>query len=564
MRAIEFITEARRNPEQNPKVSPYERVVARAQTAPNNTFVSLTAINKLGINPGSKYNTPVGIYSYPAEYVIRTAPGTMKDLPFAGDQPFVNVFNAQGNIVNVSNMTAAEYQAWANKASDIFANLYKKRTGPETPEEKWKFGADIADKIVQNAPYKAKFGTSGGKFWYITMAFADWIVHQKLLNTSSVPVAWNSLFRLLGIDGCVDNGDGIIHTAERNQAVFFHSGAITNVERVDNKWDAYSRELGKDSMIEGIAKSAIVKWVRANPTYTPKFLYEYLTRFSNEDKPVMDALANYLESVLGPEFATLNYDPDIKQVVLPEALREMGNNGVWKLISTVKGLSNDTKFNLIQTWEAYSQGSSDVDLLQNEFRTPDFIEYLKNKIRRNPKDQKTNSQLLRIMATERVLTEDFFLELLDLDISETTAEHIAQYIKWSLDVTQDRVVPAALDGQRWALAAIRNNTILTEENLVDLITSKNPRVFSAVTRRYDPVLNQISNMLVVLRQQEHEGDEWAIGKARNSFRKLPLSAQERGLKLLTMMAQKDPEFELLLDIGKEVYDESKRIFSRAV
>jgi hypothetical protein len=548
MRAIEFITEARRNPEQNPKVSPYERVVARAQRDPNNTFVSLTAIDKLGINPGSKYNTPIGIYSYPAEYVVKTAPTTMKDLPFAGKSPFVNIFSARGNIVNVSNMTSAEYQAWANKASDVFANLYKKKAGEGTPEEKWKIGADIADKIVQNAPMEAKFGIPGGKFWYVTMILARWIVHQKLLNTNSVPVAWNSFFRMLGIDGCVDDGDGVIHTAERNQAVFFHSGAITDVERVDNKWDVMSQETGKDNMLEGIAKSAIIKWVRANPQSAHGFIYEYLTRYQNSEKPVMNAIAKYIKSLVAHIDTGPGPGPHVEEVILPDALFEIGNQGIWKAVSTIK-LSNEEKLKMIQTWQAYESGP-EVDIFVNEFKTPEFISFLEEHIKANYKDQKSTTKLLRLMATDRVLSPTLFIDLLDLGMSSLTMEGLAAYVAWPMEATQERIIPAAINNEHWAWAAIRNSAILTTDDQATLLAHSidNNSILSALSRRYDPALNAVTKLVTFITISEPPN----YHLANLSFKKLSQPLREKAIELIEKTVKLNPRFKPILQLALEV------------
>lgn len=65
-------------------------------------FFSMTAIEKLGINPQSRYNTPLGIYAYPldGDHFAALRDGT---LPFAGDQPFIQVFRQPENgVVDVS------------------------------------------------------------------------------------------------------------------------------------------------------------------------------------------------------------------------------------------------------------------------------------------------------------------------------------------------------------------------------------------------------------------------------------------------------------------------------
>ena len=63
------IYEARSNPGQNAKLSGHPAAVKFLQGKDLNRYgVSMTSIPKLGINPGSNYNTPVGIYFYPAEF----------------------------------------------------------------------------------------------------------------------------------------------------------------------------------------------------------------------------------------------------------------------------------------------------------------------------------------------------------------------------------------------------------------------------------------------------------------------------------------------------------------
>lgn len=55
----------------------------------------------------------------------------------------------------------------------------------------------------------------GGRFWHVTMRVS------QLLGWKKAVVTWNKMMREMGIDGCVDNGSGIIHGSEQNQAVFF-------------------------------------------------------------------------------------------------------------------------------------------------------------------------------------------------------------------------------------------------------------------------------------------------------------------------------------------------------
>lgn len=239
MKLLELF-EARKNPEQNPKVSVNQRIYDALRSARGDTiagienlFVSFTAVDKLGINPQSGYRTPLGIYAYPARYVMKEAGSSrsMDDsLPFAGDQPYANIFNAVGNIVNVATMGTSEEVDYCRKIAELWAKVSGKD---------WKTSVDEVEDIINNSGTHAKFAEyPGGRFWYVTRVAAQTLFGPKW--GLAAPVAWNKVFRSIGIDGAVDyaqdGGYGIIHTSEPSQAVFFSIAAIGSVQRVDNKY----------------------------------------------------------------------------------------------------------------------------------------------------------------------------------------------------------------------------------------------------------------------------------------------------------------------------------------
>lgn len=259
MKLLELF-EARKNPEQNPKVSVNRQIYDALRSARGDTiagienmFVSFTEVDKLGVNPQSRYRTPLGIYAYPARYVMKEAGSSLSmdaSLPFAGDQPYANIFNAVGNIVNVATMTSGESVDYCRKVADLWAKVSED------------VDAEFSD-VISDASTYAKFAAfSGGRFWYVTRVAA-----QKLFGPKwglSVPVAWNKLFRSIGIDGVVDytdnGGYGIIHTAEPSQAVFFSIAAVGKVQRVDNKYSKAGMDVraeygaGRHMRVSKIAK----------------------------------------------------------------------------------------------------------------------------------------------------------------------------------------------------------------------------------------------------------------------------------------------------------------------
>lgn len=263
MKLLELF-EARKNPDQNPKVSVNRRIYDALRSARGdaiagveNVFVSFTEVDKLGVNPQSGYRTPVGIYAYPARYVMKEAGSSraMDDsLPFAGDQPYANIFNAVGNIVNVATMNSGEANDYCRKIAELWA---------EVSGKDWKTVDDEFADVINDASTHAKFAAyPGGRFWYVTREAARTLFGPKW--GLAAPVAWNKLFRSIGIDGVVDytdnGGYGIIHTAEPSQAVFFSIAAVGNVQRVDNKYSKASMDVraedgaGRHTQVSQIAK----------------------------------------------------------------------------------------------------------------------------------------------------------------------------------------------------------------------------------------------------------------------------------------------------------------------
>ena len=251
------IIEARKNPELNPKVS-INQYIRRAYDAasqlPNtnlkNLFVSFVAVPKLGINPRSKFNTPLGIYAYPAVYVIIRADDDKEmrhSLPYAGDQPYAAVFSAGGNIIDIRRMSASDEELYYDKLREFAKRLPKINSDIYIPNGIAKDWLSILELCIKLAPDRAKFkNLPGGRLWYVTYRFSNYYGPQYGQNPI---VTWNKLFRAIGIDGVVDEGAGIIHEAEPTQAVFFSLAPLRVLGIVDNK---YSPETIKTKQQRGI------------------------------------------------------------------------------------------------------------------------------------------------------------------------------------------------------------------------------------------------------------------------------------------------------------------------
>lgn len=238
MRYNEF-TEARKNPELNPKTSinaVIQDYLNQAEKLPgtsiSNLFVSFTKLPKLGINPKSEYSTPNGIYAYPADYIVSRTnqTQTMNKLPFAGASPWANIFrvNPNANIIVLQNVTKAMLENYIERI--------KKELLPELgiEDNRYGFGKMLRDVEMESS-------SKGQILWAIIGR-----VGQSM--SENEPVGMNAAYRRLGIDGVIDLGAGIIHSAEPTQAVFFKgtSDVIELLDRVANKYSPDLMSTRKD------------------------------------------------------------------------------------------------------------------------------------------------------------------------------------------------------------------------------------------------------------------------------------------------------------------------------
>jgi hypothetical protein len=246
MRYSEIIAEARRRSDVNLTIpvnawinNYFREVQQKGDSVGNsvvlNLFVSLTSIPKLGINPRSHYNTPLGIYAYPAEYVIqkigRKLP--LNKLPFAGDEPWVNIFRVSenSNVIDLDEVTQDMYNEYCQRFVEILSKRY------ESPLETTNKAVVV---FKDEANREARVTTPGGKLWYVSMEVSKAI--NNLYREKTRSVTWNKLFRDVGIDGFIDMGKGIIHPSEPTQAVFFSMKPIQVLDRVQNKYSPDTRE----------------------------------------------------------------------------------------------------------------------------------------------------------------------------------------------------------------------------------------------------------------------------------------------------------------------------------
>jgi len=255
--------EARRNPEQNPHISAWDYVDKYKDD--KDVYISFTEIDKIGINPKSKFNTPVGIYTYPLrEFVKNYTPfmnlskgfesSESKNIytksvgsyaPFAGSAKYISFIRVKDKSHFIEDM----YKDYGSDKYDrdikILEKKYKEIMFKEYKTEKAirhirkYFDVQIFDnekelwlEFIDYSLKEAKEKNPSVSMWNITRLLSDFLSADSKQSSTK----WNLILsKDLGYSGFADkSGKGYIHPSEPMQAVFFNTRAFEVITRVDN------------------------------------------------------------------------------------------------------------------------------------------------------------------------------------------------------------------------------------------------------------------------------------------------------------------------------------------
>lgn len=213
MRLLQYLQEARKNPEKNPKVNIIS--VLEPYKDKSMYFIHFTDIPKLGINPQQKYDTPMGIYSYPLKEIWNKL--ITDRIPFRGDSKYVFLFKYTGDkYLDVSKYNASNYK----KDCEKIYNIIKDRTNE-----------DLWYKLLERAKVSARKQKSSSYLMNLMNLLVRYVNHTGKNN-----MLWNFIMRELGYDAVIDlKGGGVIHQNEPTQAVFFSKKYIEVIEMFKNK-----------------------------------------------------------------------------------------------------------------------------------------------------------------------------------------------------------------------------------------------------------------------------------------------------------------------------------------
>lgn len=244
-------------------------------------YVSFTSLEKIGINPQSEYNTPLGVYAYPLKEMYDNI--EQDKIPFAGDQPWIQVLKST-HATELSNYSDGDLATDITKLKQLFGSqiklTYEAKTAirsdysekddqlllkslhsdqPFDEKERRERQATLIQQMDQDGrafDYMVKLWSEKAfpknracsKFWNITRNIAlDLASHKPrhryaigpripdIVMTKPESLMWNKIFRMLGYVAFSDKtGLGLIHINEPISAVFLTPSSYTHITTVKN------------------------------------------------------------------------------------------------------------------------------------------------------------------------------------------------------------------------------------------------------------------------------------------------------------------------------------------
>ena len=295
-------------------------------------YISFTQLPKLGINPLSDYNTPIGICAYPLsltwnkrkseearkEYQDDNDINLKRYFPFAADNPYCQVFRIakSARVLDTVKYTEADFDEDMNKlwnileAEDITEEEFEiLKTGVTPPLSDYRYWIDdISQKAKNNTPI--------WRLWYALMWISEYFSFnrkkRKNARSNLSSIFWNNLLRKLGYDVVKDDGLGVIHSYEPIQGLFLSIKSLEFIETLDNKikHDRSYKKLSTNDLlimnqcIDEMFDQIIID-MRKKVTFSPSercktkedFIVDFLNKPSLQD--LIDTIMMYLDDGIG-------------------------------------------------------------------------------------------------------------------------------------------------------------------------------------------------------------------------------------------------------------------------
>jgi hypothetical protein len=348
---MKIINELRKNPEQNPRLSPIEEIkTIFDKYGYDDVYVSFRGgIHTSDINPKNDFNTPTGFYTYPASAFKKSIVNAIennsmelfrKTFPFASDRGTVYFLAVQNKTNVLDNDTTLETtKKYVEKMAQMYGSNvvvaeFCKRYLNDTYESKYDAGESTPYEVTQLPCHL---------LWLFIYDIAPYVAKGEPKNI------FTKICKDVGIDGFVDkNFEGYIHLAEPAQAVFFKAknlGTMLYVdenERNERQGDVIRKVSSYDrNRLSDILRSGKIDHMLDNQEFVKKLEPEMWVILSDEQwekakrfTPITDR--RHLELFL-------SYTDEKRQLAIKDAILTLAVN------NHNRGITNDTQYDFYIT-----------------------------------------------------------------------------------------------------------------------------------------------------------------------------------------------------------------------
>jgi hypothetical protein len=212
-------------------------------------YVSFTNLMKIGINPRSRWDTPIGIYAYPLREMF--AEIAADRIPY-GEAPYIQVLRSD-QVIELSsyseNDLTRDIARLADKYTEVLCdeglwNIWRPRQSEfhamKQSARSLEGYEETFDFAMTTWAEQATHSNPASKLWNITRNMSLVLTEHKLAKANetmakSGSVMWNTILRRLGYTAFSDKtGIGIIHDNEPVSAIFLTGTAFVHLQTVHN------------------------------------------------------------------------------------------------------------------------------------------------------------------------------------------------------------------------------------------------------------------------------------------------------------------------------------------
>ena len=440
--------------------------IRKTHPNPENLAVTFTRIDKVGLNPESKYDTPLGIYLYPIDYVIEK----QMNVPFAGNEPNINVceFTRPEKILHMT--------------SDI-----SNQKGMELLSA---FPKEDVDKAIQ---YIAGY-------YYITSNYSKlWIVTRMLANNK--PTQWNTNLRKCGIDGFMDHGTGTIHPNEPTQCVVFaannlkllHSINNPAFEKITDKFghDTYERKTVNYNSNK-MSDEQIIGLLQSRRILDVKNLLDSATDKDKIAKIIIEKQPELSDDNVRYLLLNVNEPDKIVKILGKDKLETFNYLSVGDAHNFISSSSNKEK--MIDTIFKYKK-NLDIDQIYNMLLgifEPDKIAEIIIKRKELLHSKLSSNQFFELLINKAVDKEKV-AKILGDDINEISDEHVEKLISNSQFHRQLAGKDEKNSIDQMSEIIIKYKTKLSNFNVSNLFMGNNKQKIASLLKNQIHRINDISS-----------------------------------------------------------------------